>query len=402
MVHAVFVRLAFRIVHGERHTQRRVFRQVCVRGFGFRAVILCTVLRFLVGAHADLVGFVCGKVFGRIGCNCVSFDGNAISAHGQRHVDGGGVPVNVVTEAGIDPFTIIVLLIDRHAIATGIVDRSPFSFHDLVAGGLQRNRRRSVRLLSVRIRDHVAELLAVDGGQRFFHLAVIIKIRFLFHHQEGGHIVFARRSQRAISRNSNRDFVGICYRLLVDQIVRAALFCAQIGTQDILCILYGIIDFARYLIAAQRQIQFFKRCNGKALRFSLYKSQRACADLVATAFRQPQHRHAVAFLIRVILQEVNVRVDGCIGINLTVLAHPSDDDRIVLALFLNRQDILDLLFGDRVIKRQQDIRRFVWSGIHLDLLGIPAAVFRCKGFRRQQCHGILLAVLQRRAIHRSR
>ena len=125
---AVPILSAVHTVHGKGDVQRIVFRQVFAGGFSLRAVILAA-LDALVGAHTDLIGFICGQIWGRL---------SPCSAHGQRHVDGGDrLPIfetfKVIAEAGIDP-SAVLFLIDRHGVAVRAVHRRPFRAHDLVAG----------------------------------------------------------------------------------------------------------------------------------------------------------------------------------------------------------------------------------------------------------------------------
>ena len=74
---------------------------------------------------------------------------NGVSAHGQRHVDRGGVLVKIIAKAGVLP-TAALFLIDRHAVAVGAVPRSA---HHLVADKFQRNTSGRVKLVGVRISD---------------------------------------------------------------------------------------------------------------------------------------------------------------------------------------------------------------------------------------------------------
>ena len=74
------------------------------------------------------------------------------------------------------------------------------------------------------------------------------------------------------------------------------------------------------------------------------------------------------------MYDVDVRIDVRVGINQTILTHPVDTN--LLVVFLNLQSILDFLFGDRVLKGQQDIRRFVCTGSHCDFLCVPTASYR--------------------------
>ena len=74
------------------------------------------------------------------------------------------------------------------------------------------------------------------------------------------------------------------------------------------------------------------------------------------------------------MYDIDVRIDVRVGINQTILANPVDTN--LLVVFLNLQSILDFLFGDRVLKGQQDIRRFVCTGSHCDFLCVPTASYR--------------------------
>ena len=320
MVHAVFVRRTGCAVHRKGKVQRRIFRQENAGGFGFCAVILCAVLCLRVGAYTDLVGLVCRQVFGFL---CF------LAAHGQRHVDGSGFIVKVVTKAGIDPATVL-LLINRHAVAVGVIHLLPSGAHDLVAGSLQMNGRRRFRLFGVRIRDFAVELVAVDSSKRFFHLAVTIKICLLFCHQEGGYIVFARRCQCAAFRNVDSNIFGIRHYLLLDQIVRAALGIGKIRAQHILCTRFGVFDFARQLIIIQIQDKTFERGDGNAAGFVRHKRKRVCVDLVGAALRQPQHRYTIFLFVILVLEDVGVGVDDRVWIPLAAIVHPVDCNILVI------------------------------------------------------------------------
>ena len=269
---------------------------------------------------------------GRNGCDRISVDGNSIPAHGQRHVDGSGFIVQVIAKAGIDPVTPF-LLIDRHAVAVGVYHLLPVGAHDLVAGGLQMNGRRRFRLFGVRIRNFAVELVAVDGSKRFFHHAVTIEICLLFRHQEGGHIIFARRRQCTAFRNVDSNTFGIFHHLLIDQIVRAALGIGKISAQYILCACLGVFDFARQLIIGQIQDKAFERGNGNTAGFFRHKRKRVCVDLVGAALRQPQHRHTVFLFVIIILEDVGVGVDGIAWVPLAAIAQPVDCN--ILVIFFN-------------------------------------------------------------------
>ena len=216
VVHAVFVRTDGDAVHGERHMQRLIFRQMYTGGCSLRAVILrgesllgvrspaprgtalcalgdtCSLafrgagLRVLrrtrpralrevrhlsIGTHADFVGLVGGQVFGIF---------RFLAAHGQRHVDGGCFSVQIVAEAGVLPLAVL-FLIDRHAVAVGVVHLTPFSPHHLVADKFQLGPCGSGRLVGVRISDSLAKLLAVDGHKSVFSGSAL-KGKVLFRH----------------------------------------------------------------------------------------------------------------------------------------------------------------------------------------------------------------------------
>ena len=217
VVHAVFVRTDGDAVHGERHMQRLIFRQMYTGGCSLRAVILRgkrlfgvrspalrgTALRalrgacllafrracrralrevrfFLVGTYANLVGLVGGQIFGVF---------RFLTAHGQRHVDGDGWLsifvgfFKIVAKAGVLPLA-AVFLIDRHAVAVGVVHLTPFSPHHLVADKGQRNVCRSSRLIAVRVVHRGVRLPAVDGGKgvHSFARSVLGDLNALFRH----------------------------------------------------------------------------------------------------------------------------------------------------------------------------------------------------------------------------
>ena len=198
------------------------------------------------------------------------------SAHGQRHFNRGDrrLPIfgffKVIAESGINPVTIIVRLIDRHGIAVNVGHSVPRRRHGFVSGKRQIYVCRSVRLEGVRISNCLGERLAVNGSKCFFRLAVTIKISFFFRHQERSHVVLPCRHQITLFRNRDRNACGIPHRLLVYQIVRAALFIGKIGAKHILCTCFGIFDFAGQVFV-QSQVQLFKRCNGKILGFFFHK-----------------------------------------------------------------------------------------------------------------------------------
>ena len=368
-------------------------------------------VRFLfIGAHANFVGLVGGQILGGNGRNLTIFRNlNGLTAHGQRHVDRGGVLVKVIAKAGVLPLA-AVFLIDRHAVAVGIRHLFPCSPHHLVADKFQRDIRRCVRLIVVRISDRIVKLLAVDGHKsgHIFALSVLIGDRGgLFRHQERSDVVLAAGRVRTTVGNIDENFAGVHFDLLVDQVVRAALFLGKIGAQGIRCILFGVLDFAGHLIVAQSQIQLFKRCNGNSLRFVLYKRKGTCVDLISPAFPQPQQHHAV-FVSVYILDKVGACVDVRGGIDLAdllcfraFLFHPVDIGNL-RTVFRNSESFLNLLLSDVLVKRQQDIRRFVCTGVYRDRLSVSTAVgLRIRRIRGQH-DSKLLPVLQRDGLHHRR
>ena len=279
MVHAVFVRRTSCAVHRKGKVQRRVFRQENVGGFSFCAVILCAVLRLAVGAYTDLVGLVCRQIFGFC---------RFLAAHGQRHIDGGGVLVQVIAKAGIDPATVL-LLINCHAVTVSVIHLLPFGAHDLVAGECQRHVSGGVRRVGVivGVGNLIGKLLAVDGGQdgHIFGTSVFLADRGgLFRHQEGGYIVFARRHQRTFCGNVDRIDLGGIHDLFVHKVGCLAGFATQISAQGVGRVLCGVLHPAGERIAALRQIQLFKRCDCKA--FFVGKAQRVRIDGIAAALFQ--------------------------------------------------------------------------------------------------------------------
>ena len=215
---------------------------------------------------------------------------------------------------------------------------------------------------------------------------------------------------RAAGGNSDGNVLGIYRNLLVDQVVRAALFLGKIGAQGILCVHFGVFDLAGYLTAIQAQTQLFKRCNGNALRFVRYKRKGVCIDLISPATPQPQQHHAV-FVSVYILDKVGACVDVRVGIDLAdllfvraFLFHPVDivaGDRCTISL--NRQGTLDLLLAHALVKRQQDIRRFRRIGdIYRNCRRVfTAAVREHNGLQSRQ-HQSLLAVLKRHRLNDGR
>ena len=197
--------------------------------------------------------------------------------------------------------------------------------------------------------------------------------------------------------NIDGNFVGVHIDLLIDQVVRTAFFLGKIGAQHILCTLFGVFDLAGHLIAAQTQLQLFKRCNGGFLGFLNIKCARI--DHISPAILQPQECYAVFLPVLIVRDKVGACVDLRGGIDLTVLAYPVDVDAVGLIFFRNRQGVLNFLLGDRVLKRQQDIRRFLPNGFYRDLLRVSAAAgLRIKRVRSQH-DGKLLPVLQRDGLH---
>ena len=191
--------------------------------------------------------------------------------------------------------------------------------------------------------------------------------------------------------------------MLVDQVVRAALFLGKIGAQGILCVHFGVFDLAGYLTAMQAQIQLFKRCNGNSLRFLPYKRKGVCIDLISPATLQPQECYAVFLPVLIVRDKVGACVDLCGGIDLTVLTHPVDVDAVGLIFFRNNQSLFDILLAHALVKRQQDIRRFRRIGdFYLNHLRVfTAAVREHNGLQSRQ-HQSLLAVLKRHRLHHRR
>ena len=279
MVHAVFVRRTGCAVHRKGKVQRRVLRQIFLGRCGFCAVILCAVLRLPVGTYTDLVGCVCRQIFGFL---CF------LAAHGQCHINGGGVLVQVIAKAGIDPTTVL-LLINCHAVTVSVIHLLPFGAHDLVAGECQRHVSGGVRRVGVivGVGNLIGKLLAVDGGQdgHIFSTSVFLAdLSGLFRHQEGGYIVFARRHQRTFCGNVDRIDLGGIHDLFVHKVGCLAGFATQIGTQGVGRVLCGVLHPAGERIAVLRQIQLFKRCNCKAL--FIGKAQRTRTDGIVAALFQ--------------------------------------------------------------------------------------------------------------------
>ena len=124
--------------------------------------------------------------------------------------------------------------------------------HHLVADKGQRNVCRSGRLVAIDVRNG-SERLAVDGHKsgHIFALSVLIGDRGgLFRHQERSDVVLAAGRVRTTVGNIDGNAVGVHIDLLIDQVVRTALFLGKIGAQHILCILFGVFDLAGHLIAA--------------------------------------------------------------------------------------------------------------------------------------------------------
>ena len=210
------------------------------------------------------------------------------AAHGQCHIDGGGVLVQVIAKAGIDPAAVL-FLINRHAVAVDIFHRLPFGAHDLVAGECQRGTSGGVRLVGVivGVANRGGKLLAVDGGQdgHIFGTSVFLAdLSGLFRHQEGGYIVFARRHQRTFCGDVDRIVLGGVHDLFVHQVGCLAGFAAQIGAQGVGRVLCGVLHPADERSAVLRQIQLFKRCDCKAL--FVGKAQRVRIDGIVAALFQ--------------------------------------------------------------------------------------------------------------------
>ena len=250
----------------------------------------------------------------------------------------------------------------------------------------------------------VLRLPAVDGHKsgHIFALSVLIGDRGgLFRHQERSDVVLAAGRVRTSVGNIDGNAVGVHIDLLIDQVVRAALFLGKIGTQHILCTLFGVFDLAGHLIAAQTQLQLFKRCNGGFLGFLNIK--RARIDHICPAILQPQECYAVFLPVILILDKVDACVDLRGGIDLTVLAYPVDVDAVGLIFFRNNQSLFDILLAHALVKRQQDIRRFRRIGdFYLNHLRVfTAAVREHNGLQSRQ-HQSLLAVLKRHRLHHRR
>ena len=181
-----------------RSTALCTLRGACLLAFhgaGLRALCRarpCTlreVRHLSIGAHADSVVLVRLEIFGRNGHSRVLSAGlNGVSAHGQRHVDGViQLPIfgffEVIAKAGVLPL-VAVFLIDRHAVAVGVVHLIPCSLHHLVADKGQRNVCRSSRLIAVRVVHRGVRLPAVDGGKgvHSFARSVLGDLNALFRH----------------------------------------------------------------------------------------------------------------------------------------------------------------------------------------------------------------------------
>ena len=392
MVHAVFVRRTGCAVHSKGKAQRRVFRQIFTGGFGFCAVILCAVLRLCVGAYTDLVGLVCRQIFGFR---------RFLAAHGQCHINRGRALVKVIAKAGIDPAAAL-FLINRHAVAVGVIHLLPCGAHDFVAGEFQRHTGGGARLVGVvvGVSNRVGKLLAVDGGKdgHVFGTSVFRVDRGgLFRHQEGGYIVFARRHQRSLCGDADRIDLGGVYGSFVHKIGCLAGVAAQIGAQGVGRVLCGVLHPAGERIAALRQIQLFKRCNRKTL--FIGKAQRARTDGIAAALFQAQNCHTVlpAVILRLFHVRHNGRIDVRIGINVAVVGDPMDGDGRA-AIPCNRQGALNLRVGDAVVKRQHDVRRFTRGGSDRNICR-TAAVCRQSCFQSHQHDRRFPAVFQRHALY---
>ena len=201
--------------------------------------------------------------------------------------------------------------------------------------------------------------------------------------------------------NIDGNAVGVHIDLLIDQVVRTALFLGKIGAQHILCILFGVLDLAGHPIATviQCQSQLLKGRNGNTLRFVRYKRKAARIDLISPGFLQPQECYAVFLPILIILDKVDACIDLRGGIDLTVLTHPVDVDVVGLIFFRNNQSLFDILLAHAAVKGQQDIRRFVRTGVYRDRLNVStAAGLRIRRICSQHdCK--LLPVLQRDGLH---
>ena len=435
VVHAVLIRVDGGVIHSERHIQRRILGQDFIIGHCLRAVILrgesllgtgspapggtalyalrstCLLacrgaclrifrrtrpralreVRFLlVGSHTNLIGLVGGQIFGVF---------RFLTAHGQRHVDGGCFSVQVVAEAGVLPLA-AVFLIDRHAVAVDIRHLFPFSPHHLIADKIQLGPHGSGRLVAIGVRNG-SERLAVDGHKsgHIFALSVLIGDRGgLFRHQERSDVVLAAGRVRTTVGNIDGNAVGVHIDLLIDQVICTAFFLGKIGAQHILCILFGVFDFAGHLIAAgiQCQSQLLKGRDSKALLVGKFQVTRV--DGILAILAQPQDRQTVVLaVIHRFLHAVDDRpVDLRVGVNVAVVGDPVDGN--VGTTLLNGQGF-DLLIGSAVLKGQHDIRRFVRIGIYRDRQNVStAAGLRIRRIRSQH-DSKLLPVLQRDGLH---
>ena len=198
--------------------------------------------------------------------------------------------------------------------------------------------------------------------------------------------------------NIDGNAVGVHIDLLIDQVICTAFFLGKIGAQHILCILFGVFDFAGHLIAAgiQCQSQLLKGRDSKALLVGKFQVTRV--DGILAILAQPQDRQTVALaVIHRFLHAVDDRpVDLRIGVNVAVVGDPVDGN--VGTTLLNGQGF-DLLIGSAVLKGQHDIRRFVRIGIYRDRQNVStAARLRIRRIRSQH-DSKLLPVLQRDGLH---
>ena len=100
--------------------------------------------------------------------------------------------------------------------------------------------------------------------------------------------------------------------------------------------------------------------------FLRVKRKRARVDLISPALFQPQDRHAVILVVLLVMYDVGVCVDGVAGIDFVAITQPVDLDRGGFTTLCNRQSLFNFVLGDVLVKCQQDIRRFVCTGIYCD------------------------------------
>ena len=139
------------------------------------------------------------------------------------------------------------------------------------------------------------------------------------------------------------------------------------------------------------------------------KFKAACIDLISPAILQPQEYYAVFFSVLIVRDKGGACVDLRGGIDLAdllfaraFLFHPVDLNRVGLTLFRNIQSLFDRILIHVLVKRQQDIRRFVRTGAYLNCLRVfTAAVREHNGLQSRQ-HQSLLAVLKRHRLHDGR